>query len=139
MSLIVRIVLIFALCSLSGCVAMLWPHTEQVVPAVTGTVLRNGEPVSGASVFIVASLRANACTTSKYKAVTDKSGHFAIGGDSDLHLFVVMGDRLDSWGICIEESGSRIPALQSHGIGYPPTAVTVVCDLGRSENICQGA
>ena len=141
MPLLCRIGLLVAFLNLSGCAFMLWPHTEQVVPAVSGTVLNAGEPVVGATVTLVPSLYRTDCkaASSKYMAVTDGAGHFVIRGDRKLSLFVVMGDRLDSWGICINTSGNAIEALHARGMGFPPSSAKVVCELSRPRDICQGA
>jgi len=129
-----RISLLIALLNLSGCAFMFWPHWEQVVPTVSGTLLRDGKPVSGASVFLLPSLGRKGCPlSSKYAAVTDTGGHFAIRGDRDLALFVVMGDRLDSWGICINESGNVIEALHARAMGFPPRSFEVICELNQPE------
>jgi len=140
MPLLYRISFLVAVLTLSGCTFMFWPHTEAVAPAVSGTVLRAGKPVTGASVILVPSFYKTDCRTasSRYAAVTDSAGHFAIRGDRELLLFVVMGDRLDSWGICVDKSGNKIETLHAAGMGFPARPAEVICELTR-EHICQGA
>jgi hypothetical protein len=126
---IIRLLLLLALVVLSGCAFLLFPHTEQVVPSVAGTVSRDGKPVLGVHVFVLPNLRENGCITSRYSAVTDESGHFAIRGDRNVKLFVVMGDPMNSWGLCIGEPGHLVEAWHPHGIGVPPRSIEVLCDL----------
>ena len=114
---------------LSGCAFFPFPHTEQVVPSVTGIVLRDGKPVSGTHVFVLPHLTRNGCEVSTYSAITDENGHFAIRGDRDLALFVVMGDRINSWGICIGEPGQLVEAWRARGFGFPPSSTKVECEL----------
>lgn len=120
---------------LSGCVVMIWPHREQVVPAVSGRIVRAGEPVSGADVYVLPSLK-DGCSRSKYHAITDTSGRFAISGDRETSLVEVFGDRNVPWGICIDVSGSLIEGSRARGFGFPPPAIAAVCDLSKTSDIC---
>lgn len=130
-----RIALLAAIFAISGC--MLWPHTERIVPAVTGTVLRNGEPVPGVDVFVVPGLRAGTCAPSKYVGATDSTGHFAIRGDNRFEMVAYFGDRISAWGICIQELGGLTEAYRTFGMGFPPRSFEFACDPGRRADVCQ--
>ena len=137
MPFIFRIGLIATLLNLSGCAFMLWPHKEQIAPLVSGRVLRDGEPVPRVKVLLVESLHgANCATPSKYAAITDNEGRFTVGGERRLALFVVMGDRLDRWSICVGGVGNVVEGLWA---GYSRSALQVVCEISRQPNICQRA
>ena len=105
------------------------------MPDVSGTVLRGGEPVAGANVVLIPSLDETNCSvSSKYVAISDEKGHFAISGEKELELFVVIGDRFDRWAICVNGSGNVIEALHA---GYSHS-FEVICELTRQQNVCQG-
>jgi hypothetical protein len=115
---------------ISGCVTFQWPHNKQVVPTVRGTVTRNGAPVAGATVSVLPMMHANSCAASRYSAVTDESGRFAIDGDKRLDWFPAIGEGQNSWGICIGESSAFREGWRSYGVSVPPHSVEVTCDLG---------
>jgi len=134
MSLYLRVALLAATSLLAGC--LLWPHTERVVPTVAGTIVRDGQPVSGADVYVFAGLRNGHCSPSKYVGTTDGSGHFSIRGASKFEVVAYLGDRISGWGVCIKDSGDFVEAYRSFGMGFPPISMTLVCDLARPGKVC---
>ena len=120
---------------ITGCSAFFWPHRVQEVPTVFGSVLRGDIPVSGIEVFVVPYLHPDGCEETRYSDMTDDLGRFSISGERNTEWFVVvMGNRLNSWGICIKEDGEFIEGWSAGGIGYPPKEANFVCDLEVSNN-----
>lgn len=131
----VRFILPFAILFLPGCILL--PHTERIVPTVSGTIAREAEPVANANVYLVPALHRSHCAASKYAGVTDRNGHFSIRGDSRFELFaLLMGDRIMSWGVCVADSSGMIEAYSEFGFGFPPSSVTLTCDLAKAKNPC---
>jgi hypothetical protein len=119
---------------LSGC-AIPWPHFEQQIPEVKGVVSKGEDAVSGARVYLLERLGHEECSKSKLFAVTDENGRFSIKGDKDLRLWLVMGDPIESWGVCIEYEDQLIVALRTGGIGVPPPSIELNCDLSSEPRI----
>ena len=115
--------------ALTAC--MPWPHINQIAPSVTGTVLRNGEPVSGALVYWHPRypLRSEECSASKSPTTTDSSGGFLLRQERDFEMFIMMGDPIMSWTICIESNGTMYTGWRTFSMGYAPEKVRVICDL----------
>jgi hypothetical protein len=65
------------------------PHEYTRVPAISGVLLNNGKPVSGATVFVAQSRfdSDNQCHGLKAMGVTDDDGRFNIDPVVRLHLF----------------------------------------------------
>jgi hypothetical protein len=68
------------------------PHEYTPVPAISGVLLNNGKPVSGATVFVAQSRfdSDNQCHGLKAMGVTDDDGRFNIDPVVRLHLFTSM-------------------------------------------------
>jgi hypothetical protein len=65
------------------------PHEYTRVPAISGVLLDNGKPVSGATVFIAQTrpMDDHYCQNPKAVGITDQDGYFNIDPVVRLHLF----------------------------------------------------
>ena len=74
-----RVCCCFLLTACAGCV----PHYDRYAPVIEGSVLRNGQPVVGATV----ELAAGSAMTSVAK--TDAAGRFKVGPLKEFHIGVI--------------------------------------------------
>jgi hypothetical protein len=110
---------------LAGC----FPTVAVVSPGVSGNVRLNGVALEGAEVYIQDRLRATGCAATSRKATTDASGVFSIPSRRSLK-WVVPGDRLVSWGVCIRSNSQWFDGYGEHPFGFPRAKVRLACDLG---------
>lgn len=126
---------VLALCGvllLAGC----FPYREQIVPRIDGRLVRGDIPAAGVRIHVLPQMFKAGCQPSRYTTATDATGRFMIEGDRKLGMLVSMGDRIDTWGVCIEENGRLIEGFRESRIGWPPRHVDMHCDLDRVSSIC---
>jgi hypothetical protein len=116
----VRRVLLGFVFLVSGCVP--WPHRETVVPEIAGVITLNGEPAAGIQVYlhkrIALTEPRTPCSESKNATITDNEGRFQFGEVDKLFMFLVIGDPISLWAVCISHNGAAINGWRSSGIGY---------------------
>lgn len=121
------------LCVLTGC----FPYREQIVPRIEGRLVRGAMPVAGVRIHVLPETFRAGCQPSRYTAVTDDAGAFTLVGKSRIGMIVPMGDRINTWGVCIEENGRLIEGFRDGSIGWPPRHIDMQCDLERTVRICE--
>ena len=115
-----------ALC-VGGCFPM--PHTDYLFPAIRGQVLRSGVPVAGAEIFATARPLDEVCGGAKRVGTTDEEGRFSVEPEKDFQFFMVIGDPLSSWTLCIEHAGMRYVGWADRSVGFAPESIRMECDL----------
>jgi hypothetical protein len=126
-----------------GCIP--WPHSERAVPAISGIVTFAGVPVSGATVFVHRNLPLNAdsCPDSPHHVKTNEAGRFAVDSVDELHFFVVIGDPISTWAICINSGGATYVGWRNSELGYARERADLNCELteategGRGRGVCR--
>jgi hypothetical protein len=119
----------------SGCVP--WPHRETVVPEIGGVITLNGKPAAGVQVYLHNHLRLTdpktPCSESENATITDSEGRFRFSEVDKLFMFLVVGDPIRSWGVCISHNGAAIIGWRRLVIGYGGPPVSLRCELTSSE------
>lgn len=105
------------------------PHSYTKTPCVSGTVTKNGVPLSGAKVMISHEYNDNLCGMAVKSATTDADGNFKLSKTRGFGLFVTMGDHIYKNQICIETGGKKYIGYTICGIGYPPRSIKLKCDI----------
>ena len=118
---------------LTGC----FPHREQIIPAIEGTLVSGQAPVAGARIHVLPSLSKGGCGPSRHTAVTDAAGRFTVRGASEIGMILPLGDRINTWGVCIEDGGRLVEGFRAGNIGWPPHHIDMHCDLARVRGICE--
>ncbi|WP_141454964.1 carboxypeptidase-like regulatory domain-containing protein [Pseudoxanthomonas sp. z9] len=118
---------------LTGC----FPHRQQIVPAIDGMLVRGQVPVAGARIHVLPSMFKAGCGPSRHTAVTDATGRFTIRGASEIGVMLPMGDRINTWGVCIEHDGRWVEGFKESDIGWPPRRIDMDCDLARVRDVCE--
>jgi hypothetical protein len=135
---IVALLLVWA----TGCVIPL-PHWVVRLPRVTGTLLRDGVPVAGASVLYAPGpyvSRDPTCESpERQSTITSSSGMFELPGIRAFRLLEVITpgstDFGFRWTICLETADGSRRTWSGSSFGPPsaPTLIEVSCDLGKPE------
>lgn len=133
-----RLALLFLSALMAGCIP--WPHVNQIAPAVTGVVVKNGQPVQGALVYWHPRYppNADACSASEVATKTNEEGRFQLREERDFEMFVMMGDPIMSWTICIELEGVMYTGWREFSMGYAPVKVSITCDLSAAATQSNG-
>ena len=136
-------VLCLSMSLLTGCAAMPDPRIETTVPAITGRVTHDQQPVAGARVSFHHVLDKSGCAMSKDQAVTGADGRFAIPTRKRFKFWRIFGDPLIRWGICVATADQTYVGWRGMGIGIPPDSVGFSCELtaieaetGNGRGIC---
>jgi hypothetical protein len=124
--------------SLAACLAGCFPSWPRMTPGVDGLVLREGQPVQGASVYMVSWPRNGECKSSPLMAVTSSTGQFSIRGTRQFE-WAVYGDRLASWAVCIREAGVWYMGYEQSSMGSPPSKVALTCELADTPETHRGS
>jgi len=108
-----------------GCVP--FPNVHYFAPAVSGVVMADGAPVSGARVSV------GALFSSEHQvAVTDSQGHFSTAPIRKLELTAMLiGDPLYGFSIDFIKGERIYGGYSENSIGYAPNSIELVCDLER--------
>ncbi len=126
----------------TGCFPL--PHSDQVFPAARGTVKQAGQPVAGAKIFAAGTVTGVGCDGTELAGATGQDGGFTIEPESRFELFMVIGDPLMKWTVCIEHEGVRYLGWTVTDLGTAPKEARLECDLddpveerGRGEGLCE--
>lgn len=112
-----------ALGSLAGCVPL--PNFHYFAPAVSGIVLRDGQPVAGAQVR-----GASTFSSTTMVGSTQPSGRFAVDAIRELRLAATLvGDPLYGFEVEIVVDGERYAGYSEFGTGYAIAALQLSCDF----------
>jgi hypothetical protein len=117
---------------LSGCVAIPDPGNVLVVPEISGTVTRDGNPVPNVRVSYHRILEGGGCKSSKDQVYTDETGAFRISTRDEFRFWLVFGDPSNTWGICLAGVGLEVIGWRGEGIGIPPSHAEFNCELSAS-------
>ncbi|HEY3644915.1 MAG TPA: carboxypeptidase-like regulatory domain-containing protein [Gammaproteobacteria bacterium] len=105
-----------------GCAPV--PHYEYFAPAVSGTLVQGGHPLSGAKLL----LRADSTATSSV-AYSDAAGHFVLAPLREYHAYISMsGDQPHAFSLTITVDGKDYPAFQQ-AAAQPRSVIHLDCDL----------
>jgi hypothetical protein len=114
-----------------------FPHVQQRTPWLQGLLTDQGAPVAGVPVHLVTSSTRDApleCT-GEVRATTDAAGWFSVPATSEFELFMVLGDRMDTWELCFELADGRTTRWAGSGWWGGPRQVLLRCkaDVGACE------
>jgi hypothetical protein len=110
---------------LSGCVPT-WPR---ITPAVEGRVLEAGQPVVGATVYVVAWPENGQCKESSLAAITASNGEFSIEAFRRFGWDPLAGDRLSNWAVCVKKAGAWYLGYSEISMGYTTPNINLACEL----------
>lgn len=120
-----RALALLPLIGLSGCLPI--PNTRVHAPRIEGTVLRDGQPLSGAVV------RLEASRGEPSSAATDAQGRFSVGPVTEFRLTKSIGDPTYVYDLTIEAADGRYLGLSRRELGAVPDDLRIVCDLARPQ------
>jgi hypothetical protein len=119
------------LLALTGCVP--FPHRYQYRPRFEGQLTDAGAPAAGVRVLVTAAAGDTACASPEAGAITKPDGTFTLAGERRLALLLpLMGDRAESWSVCLIPPDGAPIAWAWHRLtpGREPVAVmSLRCDL----------
>jgi hypothetical protein len=111
--------------TLTACLPI--PNRQYFAPTVSGVVVIDGAPVQNAK------LRLSSPFTHKTAEVsTDSTGQFTVGPLRMWRLSTsLLGDPLYQYSLDVTSSNTAYPGLTEGQVGYPPTGLSVFCDLSK--------
>ena len=137
-----RPLLLLIAVSAAGCFPL--PHSDQTFPEVRGTVTRAGLPVAGAKIFAAGPTPGADCDGTEFADTSGQDGAFIIQPKSRFEFFMVIGDPLEKWTVCIEYEGVQYLGWTVTGLGTAPKTARMDCDLddpvevrGEGEGLCK--
>jgi hypothetical protein len=120
------------------------PHEYTKVSAISGVLLDNGKPVSGASVLIaqIGPINYPYCQQSHAVGVTDQDGHFKIDPVVRLHLFTSIlnapEDVLQTTTVCFQTASDPAFGMTIIARTNRTMSFTASCDLARPDRVFRG-
>lgn len=114
------ILLGLTLVTVSGCVPL--PHRDQWHPEIDGVVMTPQGPANSWLVGLQGrafNKRETDCSKFPKTVRTDSLGRFHFDAGSTFALFFMMGDRFDTWEICVQGADSKFSWRGSGAFGGP--------------------
>jgi hypothetical protein len=120
------------------------PHEYAKVPAITGVLLNDGKPVSGASVLIaqIGPINYPYCQQLNAVGVTDQDGHFKIDPVVRLHLFTSIlnapEDVFQTTTVCFQTGADPAFGMTIIARTNRTMSFSASCDLATPDRIFAG-
>jgi hypothetical protein len=124
------IILFLGATALAACLPL--PHRERVAPEVAGLLHDDKQPAAGLTVHYAHRKMwggGTECTESDVVATTGSDGRFVFGEGKEFRFFVVMGDPVFAYEVCVERRGGRDLLWRMDDFGFVETPVELTCDL----------
>lgn len=117
---------------LAGCIP--FPHHDRLTPAITGVARSGDTPLGDAPVLLDTTSGEGDCPAPALATRTDAQGAFTIGPAEEFRWIVfLLGEPYARWTLCVDAAGGRRALLRQHGIGAPPVALDVACDIAGGD------
>jgi hypothetical protein len=128
------VIFFYLLFLLGGCFPM--PHSRILAPSISGVVRDGNNPLSATPVYLDASFNSKGCSDYDLVSKTDDDGVFAIGPVTEFVWVVpLIGDPIAHWELCVDTAEGRKAVLHQGGIGMPPGALDIECDISSSDTL----
>jgi len=113
----------------SACVPL--PHFETQRPHVSGILIRNGSPLSEATLRVSVGGHTDwSCSKAIIVSKTDSNGYFDLEGDKSFRFFrTVIGDPFYIYQLCISTGDKMFLGYTARGVGYPQDSLTLKCKI----------
>jgi len=110
---------------LCGCVP--FPNQHLFAPAVSGVVMRDGKPLSGAEISVSAQFARDVRV-----ATTDREGRFTTEAIREWRMTAMLiGDPLFGYTVQIGADGTTYRGYSLVGMGSAPSDVRLKCDVAK--------
>ena len=116
---------------------MPYPHTYQRLPRISGLLLENGAPVTGAQIYLGEKSDVGTFKSVEGPVTTATDGSFAFDGERRVRLYILgfPAEHLEMWALRIDER-SYAPYVYTRGNLRPgpvsaPEFLALRCDLAR--------
>lgn len=120
--------------ALPGCFP--FPHFQQRAPRLIGVVRSAEGPAHGVTVrYAPQTVKGDACDSALSTTTTD--GGFEFAAVKEFEFFVIFGDRLDSWGVCVDPDGGSPLRAERRGFWGGPAEVQLDCRLAEPDAGCE--
>jgi len=129
----IRVIAVLLMLLCAGCLP--YPHFQVEVSKVTGTVTRDGKPLSGATVRISEQSDWSCSKAIAEISRTDSQGKIEINGKKMFRLIrPFMGDPFYVNQLCIVTEEETYLGFLRGGVGFPPEKLNIKCDI-TSESV----